>query len=256
MSCVLHVNNLTIKTISGITLVDDITFNLCRGELVVLLGQSGSGKTMTSMAIQALLPLGVEQTGGNIEVDGKELSSRVRGNDIAMIMQAPASCFDPVFNIKTQMIDIFKSHDKQELCNDEKLESLINSVGLDNAASILKAYPFQLSGGMLQRIMIAITLALDVPIIIADEPTSDLDLPAQAEIIDMFLQLDRKEKAFMVITHDISVAKRMADRVLVMREGKIVDNFLIGDINNGDRHPYTKLLVSANNSLANNKWGL
>ncbi len=254
MGCILHVDNVTIKA-NNTVLVDDVTFNLCRGELVVLLGQSGSGKTITSLAVQGLLPNGVTQTDGSITINGKQISKDALGNDIAMIMQAPASCFDPVFDIKTQMIDIFKSHNKLEKYSDDSLRNIIKSVGLDNADSILKAYPFQLSGGMLQRIMIAITLALEVDIIIADEPTSDLDLPAQADIMDTILKIDRANKAFMVITHDISVAKRIADRVLVMTNGKIVDNFNIKDIDSENRHDYTKMLISANNSLVDNMWG-
>ncbi len=256
MNKLLTVNNVTVKAPNGAELVKNISFDIQRNETVALLGQSGCGKTITSMAILDLLPPGVHMTSGTVMTDGKPVTKEARGSLIGMIMQAPASCFDQVFTIRTQFTDILKSNGKISLCCDSYFCKLINDVELTNPMDILDAYPFQLSGGMLQRLMIAITLALDTPIIIADEPTSDLDLPAQKEILDMLLKFDMTDRGMLMITHDMSVAMKMADRIIVMKDGAIVDSFSIGDINADNRHSYTKSLLSANANLYCNPWGL
>jgi nickel transport system ATP-binding protein len=256
MENVLQVNNLTVQVAGGETLVRNVSFSVAKNEVVVLLGQSGSGKTMTSMAVLDLLPSGVERTGGEIRLNGKPFSADMRGSGVSMIMQAPASCFDSVFNLRTQFTDILTSQGKQECCNDDYFCQILADVELDNPLEILDAYSFQLSGGMLQRLMIALTLSLDTPLIIADEPTSDLDLPAQAEILNLLMAIDRRNKGILMITHDISVALRTADRVLVMNGGELVDDFKIGAINSAERHPYTQSLIAANRQLCDNPWNI
>ncbi|MDR0805718.1 MAG: ABC transporter ATP-binding protein [Enterobacteriaceae bacterium] len=254
MENLLQVENLTIATNTGLELVRNVSFTVQKNEIVVLLGQSGSGKTMTSMAILDLLPAGIIKTSGTIRLGGEINRTDICGRIASMVMQAPASCFDPVFTIRTQLTDILKSHGKEALCTDRHFSKMMADVELDNPQEILSAYPFQLSGGMLQRLMIALTLALETPLIIADEPTSDLDLPAQAEILNLLMAIDRRNKGILMITHDMSVALRMADRVLVMNEGTIVDSFDIKDIYATHRHHYTQSLIAANLGLCDNPW--
>jgi ABC-type dipeptide/oligopeptide/nickel transport system ATPase component len=256
MTELLKVNNLEIKTDTGRPLVKNISFCVNKNEVVVLLGQSGSGKSMTAMAILGLLPTGVSQTNGTIEYEGHSFNSNMRGSEVGMIMQAPASCFDQVFTIRQQFTDILKSNGREQFCNDDYFCKIIKEVELDSPLEILNAYPFQLSGGMLQRLMIALTLSLETSLIIADEPTSDLDLSSQAEILNLLLSIDRKEKGILMITHDLSVATRMADRVIVMNDGELVDSFVLEEINSTNRHAYTKTLINANQGLCNNPWNI
>ena len=277
----LKVENLSIKSYSGSPLVNNISFEVNRGETLVILGESGSGKTLTSLAILDLLPNSVTKTKGNIFIDNVEFSESMRGSEISMIMQSPATCFDQVYSIRTIFTDALKSHQKKLRLNlhsqkkqlqehpesvlqsqdvfeisDEYLIKIIESVELPNALDILNSFAFQLSGGMLQRLMIALNLALNPQVIIADEATSDIDIVAQNDILKLLSNMNKKNKALLFITHDVNVAKKMADRIIVMKNGEIIDDFPIKDLYTESRHEYTKKLLLAHTNLNTNFWGI
>ena len=254
----LKVKNLNLESHFGTPLVKNFSFEMNLGETLVILGESGSGKTLTSLAILDLLPNSVIKTSGTVFVNDTEFSASMRGSEISMIMQAPASCFDQVYPIRTIFADTLKSHknEKNLEISDEYFIKMIETVELPNPAEILNSFAFQLSGGTLQRLMIALNLALNPQIIIADEATSDIDLVAQNEILKLLSTLDKKEKGLLFITHDVSVAKQMADRVIVMQEGEKIDEFLIQDLHKEDRNEYTKKLLQAHTNLNTNPWGV
>lgn len=252
---ILSVKELTVTNSAGQKLVDNVTFDIRSGEVLVILGESGCGKTMTCMSVLDLLPAGVGRSSGRIMLCGDDFEEHMRGTSVGTVMQAPASCFDPVYTLRTQMCDFFRSNGKKELCGEENLRRIIEGVNLDSPEEILNAYPFQLSGGMLQRVMIALTLALNPPLIIADEATSDLDRLSQKEILRLIMDSRQKDGAILAITHDLSVAESIADRIAVMKNGRILDVFDAGGLRSGDRHEYTRSLVKANADLFTNKWG-
>ncbi|ADD68340.1 ABC transporter related protein [Denitrovibrio acetiphilus DSM 12809] len=252
----LKVEKLNVETTLGKKIINDISFELSSGETVVLLGQSGCGKSVTSMAVQGLLPAGLIKTGGEVSICGKPFEPYMRGGYISMIMQAPATCFDQLFNMRSQFSDILSSNGKDSLCNDAYFCKIISEVELDTPMEILDSYPFQLSGGMLQRLMIALTLALGTKVIIADEPTSDLDISGQAEILKLIKRIRPKDSALLLITHDLSVAENMADRVLVMNNAELVDSFKVNELHDENRNSYTKSLVTSNRGLYQNDWDI
>jgi len=275
----LRVENLNLTSLSGKQLVKNVSFEMHKGETLVILGESGSGKTLTSLAIVDLLPSSVIKTSGTIFINDAKFSASMRGSQISMIMQAPASCFDQVYSIRTIFSDTLKSHQKKSAqalagthnshddlglyqnqnkkfeISDAYLIKIIETVELSNPIEILDSFAFQLSGGTLQRLMIALSLALNPQIIIADEATSDIDLVAQNEILKLLSAMD-KEKGLLFITHDMSVAKQMADSIIVMQDGEIIDAFLIQDLHNKNRHAYTKKLLLAHENLNTNAWGI
>lgn len=232
----------------------NISFDIYAGEILCLLGQSGSGKTMTASAILNMLPENVAKTSGQILYCEKEFYKGIYGSYISTIMQNPASCFDSVFTIGQQFEDILKANNKEY--TNEKMCKMLEMVSLSNPYNILNSYPHQLSGGMLQRVMIAVALSLESRVVIADEPTSDLDVLGQKEILDLILKLKNKNNAVLMITHNLSVVKHMADRIIVMENGHIVDNFYKDELYNNERHPYTQKLIKANESQYINKWNI
>lgn len=249
----ISINNLSAGTKKN-QILYNISFDINECEIVCLLGQSGSGKTMTALSILNMLPLNVMQTSGSILYNNKQFNENMRGSFISMIMQAPASCFDNVFTIGAQFKDILLSNNKEYSI--EKVCAALEKVELKNPQDILNSYPFQLSGGMLQRVMIAIALSLESKIIIADEPTSDLDIAGQKEIIDLILKLKKENKSVLMITHNLAVAKSCADKIAVMEQGRIVDIFNTNELLSENRHKYTKELIVANNWLYANKWNI
>lgn len=249
----ISINNLSAGTANH-QILHNISFDINECEIVCLLGQSGSGKTMTALSILNMLPDNVMQTSGTILYNNKPFNENMRGSFISMIMQSPASCFDSVFTIGAQFKDILLSNNKEYSI--EKVCSMIEKVELQNPQDILNSYPFQLSGGMLQRVMIAIALSLDSKVIIADEPTSDLDTAGQKEIIDLILKLKNENKSVLMITHNLAVAKSCADKIAVMEQGRLVDFFNKTELLSEKRHRYTKELIAANNWLYENKWNI
>lgn len=249
----ISVNNLSAGTHSR-QILYNISFDLYAGEILCILGQSGSGKTMTALSILNMLPANVMQTGGTILYNNKPFSKDLRGSFISTIMQAPASCFDGVFTIGTQFKDIMNANNKEY--SEKKVCEILEKVELANPYDILNSYAFQLSGGMLQRVMIAIALSLESKVIIADEPTSDLDVTGQKDILNLIIKLKKENKAVMMITHNLAVAKACADKTAVMEHGRIVDMFNIEEMHAENRHAYTKKLIAANDCLYLNKWNI
>jgi nickel transport system ATP-binding protein len=260
-STVLQVRDLhvQIKNKNGITpLVQGINFELNRGKILGLVGESGCGKTLTSMSILQLLNLKTTMIEGSIALKGRELNGlaekemrKIRGKDIAFIMQNPMNAFTPVFTIGHQFIETIRSHTQwnKKQATELAIEAM-HHVNLPNPAKLLKYYPFQLSGGMLQRVMIAIAASLHPAIIIADEPTTALDVNNQKKVL-RHLDKIRSEygSSILLISHDLGVIAEMADEVAVMRRGKIVEKADVFQLFDHPQHDYTKKLLNARSML-------
>lgn len=254
---VLDVKNLyvKVKTQNGdAILVRDINFELNRGRILGLVGESGSGKTITSMSILQLLDKKTTTIVGSVALQGRELNGlnekemrKIRGKDIAFIMQNPMNAFTPVFTIGHQLIETIRSHTQwsKKQARELAIEAL-QHVNLPNPVNILKLYPFQLSGGMLQRVMIATAACLHPAVIIADEPTTALDVNNQKKVLHHLDQI-RSEygSAILLISHDLGVISEMADDVVVMQNGKIVEQADVFQLFNKPQSDYTKRLLNA-----------
>ncbi|QIZ10998.1 nickel import ATP-binding protein NikD [Priestia megaterium] len=248
----LHVQ---VKTKTGAaTLVEDINFELKRGEVLGLVGESGCGKTVTSMSILQLLNRKTTTIEGSIVLKGRELNGlrekemrMIRGKDIAFIMQNPMNAFTPVFTIGHQFIETIRSHTQwnKKQATELAIEAM-HHVNLPDPVKLLKSYPFQLSGGMLQRVMIAIAACLHPAVIIADEPTTALDVNNQKKVL-YHLDKIRSEygSAILLISHDLGVISEMADEVAVMQNGRIVEKAGVFQLFDEPQHEYTKKLLNA-----------
>ncbi|MGF9859819.1 nickel import ATP-binding protein NikD [Priestia endophytica] len=260
-STVLQVRDLhvQIKNKNGITpLVQGINLELKRGKILGLVGESGCGKTLTSMSILQLLNLKTTMIEGSIALKGRELNGlaekemrKIRGKDIAFIMQNPMNAFTPVFTIGHQFIETIRSHTQwnKKQATELAIEAM-HHVNLPNPAKLLKYYPFQLSGGMLQRVMIAIAASLHPAIIIADEPTTALDVNNQKKVL-RHLDKIRSEygSSILLISHDLGVIAEMADEVAVMQHGRIVEKADVFQLFDHPQHDYTKKLLNARSML-------
>jgi nickel transport system ATP-binding protein len=248
----LHVQ---VKTKKGAaTLVKDNNFELKRGEVLGLVGESGCGKTVTSMSIFQLLNRKTTTIEGSIVLHGRELNGLgekemrdVRGKDIAFIMQNPMNAFTPVFTIGHQFIETIRSHTQwnKKQATELAIEAM-HHVNLPDPVKLLKSYPFQLSGGMLQRVMIAMAACLHPAVIIADEPTTALDVNNQKKVLYHLDQI-RSEygSAILLISHDLGVISEMADEVAVMQNGRIVEKAGVFQLFDEPQHEYTKKLLNA-----------
>ncbi len=252
----LHVQ---VKTKSGATtLVEGINFELKRGRVLGLVGESGCGKTVTSMSILQLLDRKTTKVEGSIILQGNELNGlgekdmrEIRGKDIAFIMQNPMNAFTPVFTIGHQFVETICSHTKWNKKQATELASdAMRHVNLPDPVKLLKCYPFQLSGGMLQRVMIAIAACLHPAVIIADEPTTALDVNNQKKVL-YHLDKIRAEygTAILLISHDLGVIAEMADEIAVMQQGRIVEKADVFQLFDEPRHEYTKKLLNARSIL-------
>ena len=234
--------------------IDDLSFELHAGENISFVGESGCGKSMTALAIMGLLPEGIGRiTAGSIMFDGQELTQlsperlrNIRGNDISMIFQEPMTSLNPVYTIGEQIVEVLLAH--QSISRQEAWATaadLLDAVRIPKARERLKDYPFQLSGGQRQRVMIAIALACKPKVLIADEPTTALDVTVQAQIFDLLRDL-RKETgtSIILITHDMGAVAEMAERMIVMYAGRIAEVGAVDDIISTPKHPYTKGLIS------------
>lgn len=252
----LDVENLTtvFHTARGtVTAVDNVSFRIFPGRTLGLVGESGCGKSVTALSIMRLLtPPAGETVGGRIRFNGKDLLSlsenemrSVRGNDISMIFQEPMTSLNPVFRIGEQVAEVIRLHkkfDKQKAWNEAV--DLLRQVGIPAPERRAEEYPHQMSGGMRQRVMIAIALACSPRLIIADEPTTALDVTIQGQILDLMNELSRTtDAALMLITHDLGVVAETAEDVIVMYAGRIVEHATVAELFNTPLHPYTQGLM-------------
>ena len=233
--------------------VKGVSFTLNRGETVALVGESGSGKSVSALATVGLLGANAQVT-GSVTYEGQQMVSaaepllrRVRGNDISFIFQEPMTSLNPLHTIERQLSESLALH--QGLTGDAaraRILDLLAKVGIRDAETRLSAYPHQLSGGQRQRVMIAMALANKPDVLIADEPTTALDVTIQAQILDLLADLKRTENmGLLFITHDLGIVRRIADRVCVMRQGEIVEQGPVADVFGNPQHEYTRMLLAA-----------
>ncbi|MFB5679060.1 ABC transporter ATP-binding protein [Paenibacillus terreus] len=247
----LEVNNLktSFKTEKGmIPSVRGVSFTVSRGETLAIVGESGSGKSVTSLSIMGLIGAPGKITDGEIRFEGRNLLGlskkglrSIRGNEIAMIYQEPMSSLNPVFTIGNQVREAILQHLKVGKTEAARLSvEMLERVGIPDAAKVARSFPHQLSGGMRQRVMIAMALACRPKLLIADEPTTALDVTIQAQILQLIAELSREENTGVIlITHDLGVVAEMADRVAVMYAGEIVEEADVFDLFAKPGHPYT-----------------
>ncbi|MEE8331720.1 MAG: ABC transporter ATP-binding protein [Acidimicrobiia bacterium] len=234
--------------------VDGVDFSIAKGEVLGLVGESGCGKSVTSLSIMQLVPPPGRLESGQILFDGRDLAAlsrkeleSMRGDAISMIFQQPQSSLNPVFTVGGQISEVFDLHrelDKEEAA--KQAIEMLKQVGIPEPESRMKAYPHEMSGGMAQRVMIAMALACEPELLIADEPTTALDVTIQAQILDLMRALQRdRGTAVLLITHDLGVVAEMADRVAVMYAGEIVEETDVATLFGDPKHPYTQGLIGS-----------
>lgn len=233
------------------SVLDEVNLQIQKGEFVALVGESGCGKTMTSLSITNLLPENARITGGQILFDGRELTGLskkefkgILGSEISMIFQDPLSALNPLMKIGNQIVEAGTAHGMEKKEALEKAEKMLDLVGIPDAKNILKVYPKDLSGGMMQRVLIAQSLMNSPKLIIADEPTTALDATVQAEIIEILLSLKEKTgTSVLLISHDLGVVSKLCNRIYVMYAGQIIEEGSIDEVMHNPLHPYTKALI-------------
>ncbi|HEX3690662.1 MAG TPA: ABC transporter ATP-binding protein [Solirubrobacteraceae bacterium] len=228
--------------------VDGVSFTLGRGEVVAIVGESGSGKSVTAMTLMGLTRGPNSRFGGSAKLHGEELVTasedklrRIRGEEIAMIFQDPISSLSPVHRIGDQIVEQIRAHEKvSKAAALDRAVQLMERVGIPRAAERARAYPHEFSGGMRQRAMIAMALSLSPSVLIADEPTTALDVTIQAQILEEIRQLSRESDSGVIfVTHDLGVVADIADRVVVMYSGRVVEQGTLNEIFYDPQHPYT-----------------
>ncbi|MGM0878906.1 MAG: ABC transporter ATP-binding protein [Bacillota bacterium] len=252
----LKVENLStkIKTPEGtLTVLEDVNLTIEKGEIGAIVGESGSGKSMTINSILQLLPKNLlENYSGNIEVEGENLITigekkmqEIRGGKISLVAQNAMTSLDPSYRVGKQIVEIMldKTNSTKKQAK-EKAIDLLEQMGIDEPERIFQSYPHQLSGGLRQRVVIAMSLACDPDLIIADEPTSALDPTVQLQVLDLFQKINRKfGTAILIITHDFGVVARIAEKVAVMYAGQIVEKGATEEVIFNPKHPYTQSLL-------------
>lgn len=232
--------------------VDHIHFHVDEGEVVCIVGESGCGKSVTSLSIMGLLKRDGKVSEGEVFFDGKNLLSmtekeldEIRGDQLTMIFQDPLTSLNPVFTVGSQITESIMTHmHLSKTQAHERAVALLKKVGMPEAEKMMKKYPHTLSGGMRQRIMIAMALSCNPRLLIADEPTTALDVTIQAQIMKLLKELQRENgMSIILITHDIGVVANMADRVLVMYAGQIIEEASARELFASPRHPYTRALL-------------
>jgi len=253
----LEVQNLriTFATEEGeVKAVDDISFSVENEEMVALVGESGSGKSVTALSLARLVPCPPARydKGSRIIFRGRdifELSSShlrdLRGGKIAYVFQEPSTSLNPVFRVRNQIAEAIRLHRSEVKDVKAEVMRLLDLVGIRNPARAMEAYPHQLSGGMQQRVMIAMAVACQPALLVADEPTTALDVTIQAQILDLLGELRKKlGMAVLLITHNFAIVSKLADRVLVMFRGKIVEQGAAREVLHNPQHPYTRALLA------------
>lgn len=251
---ILRVNNLKIEFTTDrnkILAVDGVDLSLAKGKTLGLVGESGCGKSVTALAVMGLLPAHASVSGEVIFKENdllkfnKREMPKIRGNQISMIFQEPMTSLNPVFSIEYQLAEVFKLH--RGMSGKEarsKIIDLLDMVGIPNPDRRMKDYPHQLSGGMRQRVMIAMAMACEPDILIADEPTTALDVTIQAQILELMSDLQKSHSTgLLIITHDLGVIAQVADQVAVMYAGHIMEYSAVKDIFKDPLHPYTRGLL-------------
>jgi oligopeptide/dipeptide ABC transporter ATP-binding protein len=242
--------------------IDKVSFTVNPGEILCIVGESGSGKSVTLLSVMGLLGRFGNITGGTVEFDGEDLLNKsekdldqIRGNKLTMIFQDAMASLNPVLTIGTQMIETMRIHmnlDKKQA--KERAVYLLDKVGLPDPAAIMKKYPHTLSGGMRQRAMIAMALACNPKLLIADEPTTALDVTIQAQIMQLLKEIKNElGMSIILITHDMGLVAEMADRVIVMYAGQIVEETEVYRLFEAPKHPYTRALLQSIPSIRDDK---
>ena len=256
MSTLLSIKNLTI-TFQGheelLTAVDSISFDLKKGETLAIVGESGSGKSVTALALTKLLPSPPScLVTGTIMLEGQDILQlhgeplrKIRGKRIAYIFQEPSTSLNPVFSISYQIAEALKLHRPEITNRNAEIIRLLDLVGIGQPEKRLHDYPHQLSGGMQQRVMIAMALACQPDILVADEPTTALNVTIQAQIMALLKELKEKlSMSIIIITHNFGIVHGFADHVLVMYKGKIVEQGTTAAVLGQPQHPYTQALIN------------
>ncbi len=254
---ILDVNNLKTQffTESGVVrAVDGVSFHVNRGEVLGIVGESGCGKSVTSLSIMGLVGAPGRIVEGEVLLDGEDLSkmtqtelSEIRGNRISMIFQQPQSSLNPVFRVGDQITEVLHVHQNmdREAAKQRTIE-LLTLVGIPSPEDRYTAWPHEMSGGMAQRVMIAMALACVPELLIADEPTTALDVTIQAQILDLIRELkSQMDTAVILITHDLGVVAELCDRVVVMYAGRVVETAEVNELFENPKHPYTAALIGA-----------
>ncbi len=236
------------------TILEGVTFSIAEGETVAVVGESGSGKSMLALAVMGLLPRAIRRTAGSIVLGGTDLAALSagevrarRGRDLAMIFQEPLSALNPVMRVGTQIVEVLTRRRglPSHAARAEAIR-LLGRVGIARPAERFRAFPHELSGGMRQRVMIAAALAAQPRLLIADEPTTALDVTVQAQILDLLRDLKRDiGLALMLITHDLGVVAELADRVVVLYAGRVAEIAPATTLFDSARHPYSRALLAS-----------
>lgn len=234
--------------------VDGVDLIVKRGEVLGVVGESGCGKSVTSLSIMRLIGQPGKIVEGQIIFDNEDILAlpesrmvQIRGNRISMIFQQPQSCLNPVFRVGEQLAEVLYIHqDLGKEAGEKRAVELLSMVGIPEPESRIKAFPHELSGGMAQRVMIAMALACVPELLIADEPTTALDVTIQAQILDLMRNLRSKmETSIILITHDLGVVAEMCDRVVVMYAGRVVEEAAVVELFQSPKHPYTAALIGS-----------
>jgi len=264
-STLLKVENLKVNFYTDygiISSVDDVSFEVDDGETLAIVGESGCGKSVTALSIMGLIDKPGKVTDGKIMFQGRDLASlrkrdwyKIRGKELAMIFQEPLTSLNPVFTVGDQISESIRLHQKVDKDEASKRSiELLKRVGIPRADKIFNSYPHSLSGGMRQRVMIAIALSCNPKLLIADEPTTALDVTIQAQILELMRDLSREYgTAIILITHDLGVVADMADRVVVMYAGQVVERGDVFSLFREPKHPYTQGLLKSTPKLFEEK---
>ena len=254
MRSLISLQGLSIKASSdGRSLTSDVNISLIEGEALGIVGESGSGKTLTALSILGLLPRGVEVASGEINFNGENLLSidperlrEIRGKEISMVYQDPMTALNPVMTVGNQLLEVLDCHNHDVKDPESHVKQSLIEVGIPDPDRALKSYPHEFSGGMRQRVVIAMSLLLSPKLLIADEPTTALDVTIQRQILSLVSkQRSRRQMSMLWITHDLGVVANLVDRVAVMYAGRIVEVGTTKQIFNSPQHPYTQGLLAS-----------
>lgn len=258
MEDLLKVENLRVHFLSAAPdrfAVDDISFSVGRGEILGLVGESGSGKSVTAMSICGLLPWDNVNATGSVTIEGKDLLHSNEktllsylGDELAVVFQSPMSSMNPVMKIGPQVEECLRIHKKNMKKAERKAKAIeaLKMVELADPETVYNKYPHQLSGGQLQRVMIAAAIINEPQLLLADEPTTALDVTIQGQILDLLIKLNKEKNiSVLFISHNLQVVRKLCSRVIVMKRGKIVEQGNVEDIFHNPQHEYTKELIAA-----------